>query len=59
MAISGTLVLIGVCTDFGIIINDLYPTQRGLFIDAGTTVSAPVCTWMVTRKILENWLYGS
>lgn len=27
------------------------------FIDAGTTVSAIVCTWMVTRKILENWLY--
>lgn len=27
------------------------------FVDAGTTVSAVVCTWMVTRKILENWLY--
>ena len=27
------------------------------YIDAGTTVSAIVCTWMVTRKILENWLY--
>ena len=27
------------------------------FVDAGTTVSAIVCTWMVTRKILENWLY--
>lgn len=27
------------------------------FIDAGTTVSAIICTWMVTRKILENWLY--
>ena len=27
------------------------------FIDAGTTVSAVICTWMVTRKILENWLY--
>lgn len=27
------------------------------FVDAGTTVAAVVCTWMVTRKILENWLY--
>lgn len=27
------------------------------FVDASTTVAAIVCTWMVTRKILENWLY--
>lgn len=27
------------------------------FVDAGTTASAIICTWMVTRKILENWLY--
>ena len=26
------------------------------FIDAGTTVSA-LATWMVARKLLENWLY--
>lgn len=27
------------------------------FLDAATTVAAIACTWMVTRKILENWLY--
>ena len=27
------------------------------YIDSTTTVAAIVCTWMVTRKILENWLY--
>ena len=27
------------------------------FIDAGTTVSALLATWMVARKLLENWLY--
>ena len=27
------------------------------FVDSTTTVAAIVCTWMVTRKILENWLY--
>ncbi len=27
------------------------------FIDAATTVSALLATWMVARKLLENWLY--
>ena len=27
------------------------------FVDASTTLAAIVCMWMVTRKILENWLY--
>ena len=27
------------------------------YIDSTTTVAAIVCTWMVARKILENWLY--
>ena len=27
------------------------------FVDAGTTVSALLATWMVARKLLENWLY--
>ena len=34
-----------------------YTNAARPFVDAGTTVSAIVCTWMVTRKILENWLY--
>ncbi|MDG2460075.1 MAG: nicotinamide riboside transporter PnuC [Luminiphilus sp.] len=27
------------------------------FIDAATTVSALLATWMVAQKLLENWLY--
>ena len=27
------------------------------YVDSTTTVAAIVCTWMVTQKILENWLY--
>lgn len=27
------------------------------FIDAATTVSALLATWMVAKKLLENWLY--
>jgi len=27
------------------------------YVDSTTTVAAVVCTWMVTQKILENWLY--
>ena len=27
------------------------------FVDAFTTVSALIATWMTARKILENWLY--
>ena len=27
------------------------------FFDAATTVSALLATWMVTQKLLENWLY--
>ena len=27
------------------------------YVDAATTVSALLATWMVARKLLENWLY--
>ena len=27
------------------------------YVDSTTTVAAIICTWMVTRKILENWLW--
>lgn len=27
------------------------------YLDSFTTWSAVICTWMVTQKILENWLY--
>lgn len=53
----GTLVLIGVCTWISGSLLTTYTDAARPFIDAGTTVSAIVCTWMVTRKILENWLY--
>jgi nicotinamide mononucleotide transporter len=35
----------------------VYTDAARPFVDAGTTISAIICTWMVTRKILENWLY--
>lgn len=34
-----------------------YTDAASPFIDAGTTVSALLATWMVARKLLENWLY--
>lgn len=27
------------------------------YLDSFTTWAAVICTWMVTRKIIENWLY--
>ena len=27
------------------------------FVDAATTMSALLATWMVANKLLENWLY--
>ena len=36
---------------------DAYTDAASPFIDAGTTVSALLATWMVARKLLENWLY--
>ena len=27
------------------------------FVDAATTLSALLATWMVANKLLENWLY--
>jgi nicotinamide mononucleotide transporter len=52
-----TLAAIGVCTLVSGALLTTYTDAARPFIDAGTTVSAILCTWMVTRKILENWLY--
>jgi nicotinamide mononucleotide transporter len=52
-----TLAAIGICTLVSGAVLTTYTDAARPFIDAGTTVSAILCTWMVTRKILENWLY--
>ena len=38
-------------------VMDRWTDAASPFIDAGTTVSALLATWMVARKLLENWLY--
>ena len=36
---------------------DLYTNQASPYIDAFTTVFSLAATFMVTRKVMENWLY--
>ena len=36
---------------------DRWTDAASPFIDAATTISALLATWMVARKLLENWLY--
>ena len=36
---------------------DRWTDAASPFVDATTTVSALLATWMVARKLLENWLY--
>jgi nicotinamide mononucleotide transporter len=36
---------------------DRWTDAASPFVDAATTVSALLATWMVARKLLENWLY--
>ena len=40
----------------GFLLSHLTDAARP-YVDSTTTVAAIACTWMVTRKILENWLY--
>ena len=53
IAISG-ISIAAACTGF---LLSHYTGAARPFVDSMTTVAAIVCTWMVTRKILENWLY--
>ena len=53
IAIAG-IAIAAACTGF--LLSHLTDAARP-YIDSTTTVAAIVCTWMVTRKILENWLY--
>ena len=48
------IVMAATCTGF--LLSHFTDAARP-YIDSMTTVAAIVCTWMVTRKILENWLY--
>lgn len=45
-----------VAVSVGALLTTLTDAARP-FLDSATTVAAIACTWMVTRKILENWLY--
>ena len=36
---------------------DRWTDSASPYVDAATTVSALLATWMVARKLLENWLY--
>lgn len=36
---------------------DIYTEAANPFLDSFTTVFSLFTTWMVTRKVLENWLY--
>ena len=52
-------VIAGICVgsaSAGALLSTLTDAARP-FVDTTTTVAAIVCTWMVTRKILENWFY--
>ncbi|MAP03887.1 MAG: nicotinamide mononucleotide transporter [Halieaceae bacterium] len=53
IAISG-ISIAAACTGF---LLSHYTDAVRPYVDSMTTVAAIVCTWMVTRKILENWLY--
>ena len=53
IAIAGISIAAG-CTGF--LLSHFTDAARP-YVDSTTTVAAIVCTWMVTRKILENWLY--
>ena len=53
IAISG-ISIAAACTGF---LLSHYTDAARPYVDSMTTVAAIVCTWMVTRKILENWLY--
>jgi nicotinamide mononucleotide transporter len=51
--ISGSLVL----TVITGLVFDVYTDQANPYLDAFTTVFSLAATYMVTQKILENWLY--
>jgi len=36
---------------------DVYTPAAATYLDAVTTVFAMLATWLLTRKVLENWLY--
>lgn len=53
------LVLGGIALATGVVgwIMDEYTTEAWPFVDSFTTVASVVTTFMVARKVLENWLY--
>jgi len=49
-----TVVALSICSG---IVLDVYSNAALPYLDSFTTWGAVVATWMVARKILENWLY--
>jgi len=49
-----TVVALSICSG---IVLDAYSNAALPYLDSFTTWGAVVATWMVARKILENWLY--
>ena len=45
------------CTFLFSYLLDLYTDQSMSFLDSFTTIFSLSITWMVTQKILENWIY--
>jgi len=39
------------------VLLDVYTDAKMPYLDAQTTAFSMVATWMVTRKVLENWIY--
>ncbi len=51
------MVLIAISTFLSGSLLDRYSGAAWPYLDSFTTWSSVLCTYMVTRKILENWLY--
>ena len=52
--------IIGICTGVSVITGYLFATYTDNsmpYLDSFTTIFALATTWMVARKVLENWLF--
>lgn len=52
---AGVAIFLATCVS-GFLLSE-YTNAANPFLDSFTTWGAVLTTWMVTRKILENWLY--
>jgi nicotinamide mononucleotide transporter len=54
--LTALMLIVALVTGSGYLL-DSHTNAALPYVDSFTTWAAVVCTWMVTRKILENWLY--